>query len=100
MFLAAWQNNDHRAMYELLDDSSKTDYSFEDARFDFQFMEFKPYRISSARKSGGDFEFVLSYGDWKSGDKEVRKLIIDGKTYKIKMPSRGTVFKESVESYF
>ena len=63
-------------------------------------MEFKPYEISSVRKSGDDFEFVLSYGDWRDGDKDVKKLIINGTSYKIKMSGKTSIFKESAESYF
>jgi len=99
-FLAAWQTEDYETMYAMLDDESRKDYPFEDARFDFQFMEFKAYAISSVRRSGDDFEFILSHGDWKDGDKDIRKMIISGKTFRIIMTSRGSPFKRSVDSYF
>jgi hypothetical protein len=99
MFLGAWQKEDYGTMYNLLDNKSKEDYSFEQARLDFQSLEFKPYTISSVRKSGEDFEFILSHGDWKSGDKDTKKMIISGKTFKIIMPTKNSPFKKSLESY-
>ncbi|MFH1552523.1 MAG: hypothetical protein ABID83_02645 [Candidatus Omnitrophota bacterium] len=100
MFFGAWQNEDYRAMYELLDDESKQGYPFEQARLDFQFLKFKEYGISSIKKSGGNFEFFLSYGDWKDGNKDMKKMIISGKTFKIIMPTKNSPFKESVDNYF
>lgn len=100
MFLAAWQKGDLRAMYDLLDEDSKKDYPFERARFDFMLLEFKPYGISSVRKDGDNFEFLLSYGDWKDGDKSLRKMIISGKTFKVIMPTKRSPFKKSAEDYF
>ena len=99
-FLAAWRAEDFKTMYELIDDESKKDYPFEQARFDFQFMEFKEYKISSVREDGDNFEFFLSYGDWKDGDKDMKKMIINGKTFKIIMPTRNSPFKESIDKYF
>lgn len=99
-FLQAWQEKDYRTMYDLLDDESKKDYPFENAQFDFQFLEFKEYRVSSVRKSGDDFEIILSYGDWKDGTKDVKKMIISGRTFRIIMPTSHSPFKRSVESYF
>ncbi|MBD3296319.1 MAG: hypothetical protein GF392_03010 [Candidatus Omnitrophica bacterium] len=100
IFLSAWKNKDYRTMYEQIDDRARKDYPYEQARFDFQFMEFRPYRISSVSRSGDDFEFVISCGNWRDGDKDVKKVYIKGDTFKIKMPSRNSVFKESVENYF
>ncbi|RKY42696.1 MAG: hypothetical protein DRP85_02170 [Candidatus Makaraimicrobium thalassicum] len=100
IFMDAWREGDYRLMYELLDDESKKDYPFEEARFNFQFLEFKQYRISSIRKTGGNFEFILSYGDWRDGDKVMKKMIISGRTFKIIMPTRSSPFKESAEGYF
>jgi len=100
MFMAVWKTGNYEAMYELLDDESKEGYSVEEAKFDFQFLEFKPYVVSAVRKRGGNFEFFLSSGDWKTGDKELIKMLISGKTNKIIMPERGVLFKKSVESYF
>jgi hypothetical protein len=99
MFLAAWEKDDLKAMYDLLDDESKKDYPFEQARFDFRLLEFKPYTISSVRREGENFEFLLSYGDWKDGDKRMRKMIISGKTFKIIMPSASSPFKRSADDY-
>lgn len=99
-FIAAWQTEDYETMYAMLDEESRKDYSFEDAKFDFQFLEFKEYAISSVRKRGDNFEFILSHGDWKDGDKDIRKMIISGKTFRIMMTSRGSPFKNSAESYF
>lgn len=99
MFLSAWSRGDFQTMYLLIDDDSKKDYSFEDARFDFRFMEYKEYRISSVRKDDSNFMFLLSSGNWKEGDKDTKKMIISGKSFKIIMPSRGSIFKESAENY-
>lgn len=100
IFMSAWENSDYVTMYALLDDQSKEDYSFEDAKFDFQFMEYKRYNISSVRRDGDDFEFILSSGDWQDGNKDTKKIIIGGKSFKIITPSRGSVFKRSADSYF
>ncbi len=96
MFMTAWYENDYDKMYALLDEESKREYSFEQARFDFQFLEFKEYRISSVRKDGENFEFILSHGDWKDGNKDIKKMIISGRTFKIIMPTRNSPFKESI----
>lgn len=99
-FLYAWKNDDLKGMYEQIDEESMQDYPFEEAKFDLQFLEFKPYKLSSIRKNGENFEFILTYGDWKDGDKETKKILISGESFKIIMPSRGTFFKESIDSYF
>ena len=96
MFLAAWKRGDLRAMYDLLDEDSKKDYPFEQARFDLRLLQFKPYTISSVRALGENFEFLLSYGDWKDGDKSIRKMVISGKTFKIIMPTKNSPFKKSL----
>jgi hypothetical protein len=98
-FLAAWEKGDFRGMYDLIDDSSKEDYPFAQARFDLMMLEFKPYTISSVRKEGENFEFLLSYGDWTDGDKDMKKMIISGKTFKIIMPTRTSPFKKSAGDY-
>ncbi|MFH1877642.1 MAG: hypothetical protein ABH883_02425 [Candidatus Omnitrophota bacterium] len=100
VFMSAWQKNDYETMYALIDDKSKAGYPFGTARFDLQFMEFKEYKISSVRKNGNDFEFLLSYGDWKDGDKENAMILISGESFKIIMPSKNTIFKKSMDSYF
>jgi len=100
MFLAVWEAGQYAAMYKLIDDESKNGYSFDQAKFDLQFLKFKPYTISAVRKSGENFEFFLSYGDWKTGDKDLRKMLISGKTFKIIMPQRGVLFKRSADSSF
>ena len=79
-FMQAWKVEDYKAMYSLIDSKSLEDYPFDQARFDFQFMEFKPYKVSSIRKDGDNYEFMLTYGDWKDGDKEMKKVIISGKS--------------------
>lgn len=99
-FLEAWSKKDYKTMYYLIDDESKNDYSFEDAKFDLQFMHYKEYKISSARHQGDNFEFILSHGEWKYGDKDIKKLLVNGRTFKIMMPSRGVLFKKSADSYF
>lgn len=99
-FLRAWAVEDYKTMYELIDDTSKEGYPYEEARFDFQFMEYKQYEISAIRKQGEDYEFFLSFGSWQTGDKELTKITIDGESYKIKMASRNSVFKKSADSYF
>ncbi|MFH1846171.1 MAG: hypothetical protein ABH869_01295 [Candidatus Omnitrophota bacterium] len=100
MFLKAWQKQDFRAMYSLIDEKSRDGYDYSQAQLDFQFMEYKDYKISSVKKSGEDFEFYLSYGDWRDGDKDLKKVRISGKTFKIIMLEKGTIFKRSVGSYF
>lgn len=99
-FLEAWRNRDYRTMYSLIDDNSKSDYPYNEAVLDFEFMEFREYNISSIRQKGQNFEFILSAGDWKYGDKEIRKVLISGYSYKILMNSRGNVFERSADSYF
>jgi len=95
-FLAAWKVEDYSTMYELIYEKSKKDYSLEEARFDFQFVEFREYRISAVRKSGKNFEFFLSHGDWKDGNKDLVKMMIDGDSYMIIMPQRGSFFRKSI----
>lgn len=99
-FLEAWKSNDYTAMYGLLDDSCKSEYTLEQATMDFRLMDYKVYKISSVRESGENFEFVLSHGDWKTGNKELQKMLVNGKTFRIMMPSRNSVFKRSVADYF
>jgi hypothetical protein len=96
MFMAAWQQEDYATMYSFLDEESLNDYTFEQAKFDFQFMEFNPYKISSVRRSGEDFEFFLSSGEWRDGDKEMKKMVISGKTYKIILQNNRSFFKRSL----
>jgi len=100
MFLSAWGRQDYMMMYELIDDAGKEDYPYDEARLDFQLFEFKEYRISSIRQTGDDFEFILSSGDWRDGDKHMKKMIVSGRTYKIIMPRRGSFFKDSIADYF
>ena len=95
-FLYAWSQEDYRAMYDLIDKKSKEDYTFQDARFDFQFLEFKEYKISSVRKVGDDYEFIVSAGDWHYGDRDTKKMIIDGETFLIVMPTKNSPFKRSL----
>lgn len=99
-FLSAWQREDFDTMYALIDSKSKEDYSLKEAGLDFQFLEFKPYVISSVRKIGDDFEFLLTYGEWKYGDKDLIKMLIDGRTFKIIMTQPGHPFTRSAASYF
>lgn len=98
MFLAAWDKGDYKTMYLLIDDASKEGYPYEEARFDLQFMDHKDYSISSVRKTGDNFEFILSSGDWKDGDKTIKKMLVSGRSFKIIMPSRGSFFKDSAEN--
>jgi len=100
MFLALWKERRYGDMYKLLDEESIKGYSFREAKFEFQFMKYKRYSISAIRKNGENFEFFLSFGDWKNGDKELRKMMISGKTYKIMMPRRGVFLEKSADSYF
>jgi len=100
MFLTAWENGDYSIMYSLLDDASKKDYPFEEAEFDFRMLAFKPYKINSVRKKGEDFVFILSYGNWRDGDKDLRKMIISGRTYKLIMSTRKSIFEKSAADYF
>lgn len=99
-FMEAWKVEDYKRMYSLIDSRSLEEYPFDQARFDFQFMEFKPYKISSIRKDGDNYEFMLTHGDWKDGDKEIKKVIISGKSYKIILQKNRSIFKESLASYF
>ena len=98
-FIAAWERGDLQGMYDLIDNDSKKDYPFTQARFDFMMLEFKPYTISSVRKDGENFEFLLTYGDWTDGDKDMKKMIISGKTFKIIMPTKTSPFKKSAGDY-
>ncbi|MFH1394837.1 MAG: hypothetical protein ABIH09_01615 [Candidatus Omnitrophota bacterium] len=100
MFMALWSQSNYAGMYELIDDKSKENYSFEQAKLDFQFMEFKFYTISAIKKQGENFEFFLTHGDWKSGDKDLRKILLNGRTFKIIMLNRGELLKKSVDCYF
>lgn len=100
LFLQAWKKEEYKIMYDLIDDASKTDYPYEKALFDFRLMEYKDYTISSIRQKGEDFEFILSYGDWELGTKETKKLIVNGKTCKIKMATKNSPFKNSAENFF
>ncbi|MFH1837867.1 MAG: hypothetical protein ABH862_07150 [Candidatus Omnitrophota bacterium] len=100
MFLHSWKIGDYKAMYDLLDEDSKNDYTFENAKFDFRMLPFKAYDISTIRKRGKDYDFFLTSGDWRDGDKELTKMIISGETFKVIMPSRHSPFKDSAESYF
>lgn len=95
-FLEAWHVEDYASMYSLLDEKSLNGYTFEQAKFDFQFIEFKPYSISSVRKSGENYEFFLSYGDWRSGDKEMRKMVVNGENYKIVLQRDRSFFSRSL----
>jgi len=63
-------------------------------------LPYKEYKISMVRKNGEDFEFLLSTGDWRDGDKEVKKMIISSKTNKIKLNSGNSPFKSSAADYF
>ncbi|MFH1411488.1 MAG: hypothetical protein ABIG55_02470 [Candidatus Omnitrophota bacterium] len=100
MFLHSWKKGDYRAMYDLVDDASKEGYAPEQAEFDFRMLPFEEYRISSVSRAGDDFEFILSSGDWKYGDKDITKMIISGKTFRIIMPTKHSPFKRSAEDYF
>ena len=100
LFLSAWQRQDYMMMYELIDESSKIDYPYDEARLDFQLLEFKPYKISTIHVVGDDYEFILSSGDWRDGNKDMKKVIISGRSFKIRMPRRGTPFKDSIADYF
>ena len=99
-FLESWGSGDFKTMYDLIDDDSKQGYPFQQARFDFQFMEFREYTISSVARSGDDFEFILTYGDWRDGDKITQKVLVSGRTFKIIMPRQGALFTKSIDSYF
>ena len=98
-FLDAWKKGDQEAMYDLLDDKSKESYSRQQAIFDFRLLVYKPYTISSIKRNGDDFEFILTSGSWQDGDKELRKMIINGMSGKVMMPSRNSPFKRSAEDY-
>jgi len=98
-FINAWGNHDYETMYALLDDTSKEGYSLKQAKIDFMFLEYKPYRINAIQKSGENYEFLLSAGDWKSGDKDLKKMVVDGKSFKILMSSKNSPFKRSINDY-
>jgi hypothetical protein len=100
-FLASWQHNDYETMYSYLDDDSKSKYTVEQARMDFRLLEYNNYKISSIRQNGDNFEFVLSAGDWKQGgSKDVQKIVINGKTFKVIMQTKHSPFKRSIADYF
>ncbi|MBU1656930.1 MAG: hypothetical protein KKG95_03130 [Candidatus Omnitrophica bacterium] len=100
LFLDAWKKGDYEAMYDLLDDSAKKDYSRKQAIFDFRLLVYRPYTISSIKKNGNVFEFIISCGRWEDGNKDLKKLIINEETGKIIMVSRNSPFKRSAEDYF
>lgn len=100
MFLTAWKDRDYAGMYKMIDAESKKKYAEEDTIFNFKFLEYKPYKVSSIRSSGDDFEFILSYGSWDTADKDVIKMLLDGRTFKIIMPERGSPFKRSAGMYY
>lgn len=99
-FLKAWKKDDFPAMYDLLTDESKQKYPYDQMRFTFQFLEYREYEIISIRKNGDNFDFIIGAGDWKEGNKDNKKLIIDGKSFKIIMQSMNSPFKESAASHF
>lgn len=99
-FLKAWEAGNFDGMYGLIDNKSKEGYSLEQAKFDFRIIEFKKYTISSVAEKDANFEFILSYGSWKEGNKDLQKIIIDGKSKKIIMPTRNSFFKPSADNYF
>ncbi len=99
-FLAAWEKGEYQIMYSLIDKDDRADYTFEEARLDFQFIPYKKYIISSVQKSGDDYEFLLSSGNWKDGDKDVKKMVVNGTNFLIRMPARNSFFKVSIDSYF
>ena len=68
--------------------------------FSNQFLTYKKFRISSVRKVGDNFDFFLSRGDWQEGDKEMSKITVSGKSFKVMMATRNSPFKESLASYF
>ncbi|MFH1798669.1 MAG: hypothetical protein ABH844_04970 [Candidatus Omnitrophota bacterium] len=96
LFIAAWYKQDYPAMYDFIDDESKQNYTFDSAKFEFQFLEFKPYKISSIKKEGENFGFFLSYGDWKDGDKDLKKILVSGKTFKIILFPGNLLFKTAI----
>ena len=98
-FIDAWKKGDQTAMYDLLDDKAKESYSRQQAIFDFRLLVYKPYIISSIKRRGDDFEFILTSGSWQEGDKELRKMIINGMSGKVMMPTRNSPFKRSAEDY-
>jgi len=95
-FLEAWKNEDYEKMFSLLDDPNETGYTLDEAKMDFRFMEYKPYRISSVKEAGEDFEFFLSYGDWRDGDKDLKKIIVSGRTFRIKLQKDRSFFQSSL----
>lgn len=95
-FLAAWEEEDYKKMFSLLDSPDESGYTFEEARMDFRFMEYKSYVISSVRRIGDDFEFFLSYGEWRDGDKDMKKVMINGKNFRIILQKNRSIFKASL----
>ncbi len=98
-FISAWGREDYDEMLSLIDMPAEG-YTREEMRSDLMVIEYKPYKISSVRQYGEDFEFLLSYGDWRDGDKDLKKVIINGRTFKIVLQGDNAVFKESLASYF
>ena len=99
-FIDAWAREDYYTMFSLIDNPGSREYTLDEAKMDFRFMEYKPYKISSVRQQGDDFEFLLAYGDWRDGDKEMKKVVICGKTFKIILQKNRSVFLESLAGYF
>lgn len=99
-FLSAWANQDWAGMYELLDPEVKRNYSLEQAEFDFQMIEYYPYEISSVTRSDGKYEFILSFGDWRYGDKKTQKMLLNAETIRILMPTDNSFFVRSLIGFF
>lgn len=95
-FLNAWRREDWQGMYLLLDPSVREEYSLQQAEFDFPYIQYREYKISSVKKSGENYEFLLSAGDWQYGDKITRTMVISGQSNKILMPSSYSFFKRSI----
>ena len=100
LFLGAWGKGDYETMYLLLDKESIGNRSLDDLKFTFQFLEYKEYQISAIRKSGENFDFMLSFGKWRHGDKDVKKMLVSGKNFKIIMQSFDSPFKTSIVNNF
>jgi hypothetical protein len=99
-FMNAWAREDYHTMFSLIDNPELREYTLEEAKMDFRFMEYKSYKISSVRQQGDDFEFLLTYGDWRDGDKDMKKIVISGKTFKIILQKNRSVFLGSLAGYF
>ncbi len=99
-FLSAWAEEDFQTMFSLIHEPERSDYTIEDMEMELRFVGYRRYQISSVRRKDDDFEFLLSYGDWRHADKDMKKVVVNGETFKIMVQRNRSIFTGSLASYF